>query len=102
MIPQLKMKLRCVTFGKEQFAELVVILSKETALFEEEPVATHVERLFSDTRPPTVVEKRGMELDSKRTELARLTANHEVCIRRLRDRRKPRTEQQRRSEKIRR
>ena len=94
VIPQLTMKLRCVTFGKEQISELITMLAKDQTLFEGETVASHVSSLFLDVQPPSVSERCDTALTKKRLEIDHLIQNQEKRIQQLKEIGKPRTAKQ--------
>jgi hypothetical protein len=50
VVPQLTMKLRFITFGKEQVTELVTAMSKDPTIFDGQAVSNHVSNLFTDVQ----------------------------------------------------
>lgn len=88
VIPQLRMKVRAVTFGKEQITEMVTALASDTSIFEGQPVANHVADLFRDVSVPSVIEKRTVDLERRRGSLLALEEQHVAALEELEKRRK--------------
>lgn len=83
VIPQLTMKLRFVSFGKEQITELVTALSRDPTLYDDKAVSTHISELFADVKMPIVAEKRNLQQLSRSEKLWTLKAHHVLELEKL-------------------
>ena len=87
VFPQLTMKVRAVTFGKEQIVELVTALASDSSMFEGQSVANHITDMFRDVHLPSVIDKSAGDLERRRGHMLDLESAQAAAVAKLEERR---------------